>query len=283
MNIDDVNWSRVAEPQSDGYDTRVVMQFAIEAGYRRRHPSGESTLFDGAVALRQDPVLLGYDGCQYAPPDHPNLAKAEALIRSWPVGFSQCGALLDSLCPYDYPRLGEDMIIGSVCGSGSWGFGSIVVTVNHHMGLAEGIVHEIAHHKLRALGIDMEFSAGLVTNDPSEMYPSPIRYDSLRPMTAVVHAQYSYMHIAELDLMVLRHDSDPVRATAIRGLSLAVIIPKLEFGLKTIKQHARVDTKGDAFLKAFNAWSERVIEDGYADLKNHYIDVKPFLHPMVGK
>lgn len=282
MNIDSVNWSRVAEPQADGYDTGIVLGFAELAGFRRRPPSNEPTMLDGAVALRQDPALLGYDGCQYAASDHPNIATADRLLRLWPAVYRQCGELLDSICIYDYPRMGGDMIIGSVCGSGSSGFGSIVVTVNHHMGLAEGIVHEMAHHKLRALGVDMESATMLITNDPSEVYPSPIRYDCLRPMTAVLHAQYSYLHILQLDLMVLEHDSHPLRAAAIREQSLAVIAPKLEFGLQTIQQAVQTDAYGDDFIQGMVCWCECVIECAYADLKSNDVMPHPFLHPVSG-
>lgn len=280
MSVSEVSWHRIAEPQDDDYDTGIVLKYANEGGYHRDAPRDEYVAFDGAVAIREDPTLLGYEECVYAPHDHPNLRKAESLIGLWPAAYRQCKALLDSLCLYSHPRLGDDNVIGSICGPGRKGFGSIIVTVNHHMGLAEGIVHEMAHHKLRAIGIDLETSSRLLMNAPDERYPSPIRYDCLRPISAVVHAQYSYTYISQLDLCVLRNNIDLVRDMAIRELSLAVIIPKLEFGLNVIQQHARTDENGRQFLDGFVDWCKRVVVEAKSDLARHQVALRPFEHPI---
>ena len=69
--------------------------------------------------------------------------------------------------------------------------------MNHHAGFAEALVHELGRtHKPRALGVGVETAERLVTNPSGQLHPSPIRYDCLRPMTAVVHAQDSYTYIA---------------------------------------------------------------------------------------
>jgi hypothetical protein len=54
-----VDWSRMAEPQNDGYDTEMTLRLA-EHGvtplrtepYRRRPVDGAATLCAGAVAIR---------------------------------------------------------------------------------------------------------------------------------------------------------------------------------------------------------------------------------------
>jgi HEXXH motif-containing protein len=156
----------------------------------------------------------------------------------------------------------------------------VFVTVNHHVGLAEGIVHEMAHHKLRAIGVEMESSSRLLLNLPTEVYKSPIRYDCLRPMTAVLHAQYSYTYIAQFDLKILQQDGDMPRALAIRERSLAVILPKLEHGLRTIASHARTDDDGARFVESFLAWCGRIIAAGYADLQASGVHAQAFRHPI---
>jgi hypothetical protein len=277
-----IDWRRVAEPQPDGYDSEVALGLAVATGYRPREIAGCATFLGGAVAVREDPVLLDYDDCRYADIDHPNIATAESLLELWPEAHAQCRTLLESVCFYDCPRLGPDMVIGSICGAGSSGFGSVIVTVNHHMGLAEGIVHEMAHHKLRALGIEMESSTRLILNPPDQRYPSPIRYDCLRPMTAVLHAQYSYTYIAQFDLKVLEQDDDNIRSRAIRERSLSVIIPKLEYGLRTISEQAITDDAGEQFCRGFRDWCDRIISAGYRDLEANGITPKSFLHPIAG-
>src|SRR5262249_33658645 len=158
----------------------------------------------------------------------------------------QCRALLDSVSLYHHTGAESDEVIGSICGPGSRGFGSIAVTVDHHVGFAEGIVHETAHHKLRALGVEVERASRLIRNPADATYPSRIRYDCLRPMSAVLHAQYSYPYILQLDLCILRAHECPSRDRRIVTDSLAIILPKLEFGFGVLKEHWLPDEAGRA-------------------------------------
>src|SRR6185295_7197196 len=146
--------------------------------------------------------------------------------------------------------------------------------------LAEGIVHEMAHHKLRMLGVDFEDSIRLVKNDPTALYPSPIRYDCLRPMSAVLHAQYSYTYIAQLDIMVVRGGIDRRRDQVIVERSLAVILPKLEFGRRIIAAEAIADAAGNEFLPALLNWVDRIIAEGYWLLGRFDVPPRTFNHPL---
>lgn len=275
----EIDWTRMAEPQADGYDTDVTIHFAAEAGYRRP-PVEEPCFLDGAVSLRPDPDLQFPDDCKPAAPSHPNVARAESLLRLWPAGYKQCRRLLDTVTLFRHvPDLG-DHVIGSVCGPGTRGFGSIAVTVDHHVGFAEGIVHEMAHHKLRTLGVDFENATRLILNPPTVTYPSPIRYDCLRPMSAVLHAQYSYTYILQLDLHILAARQDPARDRDVIAYSLAVIAPKLEFGLKVIRAHALVSSDGSDFLSGLYAWSDRIIATCDRWFRESGISPEAFVHPI---
>ncbi|MEZ6049639.1 MAG: HEXXH motif-containing putative peptide modification protein [Planctomycetaceae bacterium] len=240
-----------------------------------------ATFADGTIALTRDPILNGFEGCRSASPDHPNVRTAEKLLRLWPEGFRQCQLLLRSIGLSESDALGTDQVVGSICGPGSYGFGSIAVTVNHHMGLAEGIVHEMAHHKLRALGVEFESASRLVANSMTDQFRSPIRYDCLRPMTAVLHAQYSYTYIANLDLAVIDHDSsDQMRSLAVLKNSLAVIVPKLEFGMQVLRENWEYDEEGNLFAKGLFNWCERVVVEGRRRLERAGIPEQTFDHPL---
>jgi HEXXH motif-containing protein len=167
-----------------------------------------------------------------------------------------------------------------MCGAGSRGFGSIAVSVDNHVGFAEGIVHETAHHKLRALGVDIESATRLILNPPERTYPSPIRYDCLRPMSAVLHAQYSYTYIMQLDLHILRAQECPERDRQIVEDSLAVILPKLEFGMTVLKSHLVADMCGEAFFGGLETWTREILDDGQRLLDQYNVSVQPFRHPM---
>ena len=142
------------------------------------------------------------------PLDHPNVAQGAALLRLWPEVLAQFVSLTDTVSLFLDAQTMDDCVVGSICGQGAEGFGSIAATVNHHAGFAEALVHEMAHHKLRALGIQFDGADRLILNSPEQLFPSPIRYDCLRPMTAVVHAQYSYTYIIQLDLKILQARED---------------------------------------------------------------------------
>ena len=279
MNHTGIDWTRMAEPQTDGYDSEVTLRFAAEAGYRRP-PATPPRFLGGAVSLRPDPDLRFPDDCVPADPSHPNVTRAEALLRLWPIGYEQCRRLLDSVTPFRHVPDQGDFVVGSVCGPGARGFGSVAVTVDHHVGFAEGIVHEMAHHKLRALGVDFEDATCLILNPPTATYPSPIRYDCLRPMSAVLHAQYSYTYILQLDLQILEARQDPDRDRAVIAYSLAVIAPKLEFGLGVIRSWAQVSSEGARFLSGLYAWSERILSACGRWLRESGISPEPFVHPI---
>ena len=87
----EIDWRRVAEPQTDQYDTRVTLQFARRQGHEPFDIGGLPTCCDGAIALRHDGELMS-DSVP-APLDHPNIDIAFELIRLWPEVFIQCQRL----------------------------------------------------------------------------------------------------------------------------------------------------------------------------------------------
>jgi len=129
------------------------------------------------------------DHCYPAPVTHPNIVKAVDLLRLWPEVYLQFKELIERV--YLFCEKGDppDNVVGCCCGSGPEGFGAIAATVTNHVGFAEALVHEMSHHKLRALGVDFETAQHIVTNPSDATYPSPIRYDCYCPMSAVLHAQ----------------------------------------------------------------------------------------------
>ena len=274
-----LDWARIAEPQDDQYDTQVTLACATAKGYVRREVGDAPTCFDGTVAIRPDEDLL-FQGCVPAPPDHPHIPKAMALIQLWPTVFTQCQQLLDTMTVFMRPGLVSEADWGSQCGPGTRGFGTIASTIDSSIGLAEAIVHEMGHHKLRALGIQVESAERLITNPPDQLYPSPIRYDCLRPMTAVIHAQYSYTYIPALDLAIIRSEANDDLSRRIAEKSLAVTLPKLEFGLRIIREHAQTDEAGAAFLAGFCSWIERILAEGFEVLARFDVQPTPFAHPQ---
>src|SRR5258708_17675777 len=96
-------------------------------------------------------------------------------------------------------------------------------------------------------------------------------------MPAVFHAQYSYTYVSALDIEIIMAGEDPI---TIATKSLALNLPKLQFGLEVIRQHVRLDDDGADFMEGFFAWSSKVIEDGHKILNEFCIPAKTFTHPL---
>lgn len=281
MNETAIDWLRITEPQANGYDTAVALRLAKAAGYVRPESILPPTLLDGAVSTNPDRNLMFPGECRHADPTHPNIQRADALLKLWPEVFDQCCQLLDNITLFQHTDHPSDFVIGSICGPGTRGFGSIAVTVDNHIGFVEGIVHELAHHKLAALGVNFESADQLLLNDPESLYPSPIRYDCMRPMTAVLHAQYSYTYILQLDLKILDARLDSERDRQIVEHSIAVIAPKLEFGAEVLQQDAQLDKAGERFLEGLLEWSARIRHGCEQWLTELHIEKIPFQHPLM--
>ncbi len=273
--VETVDWARMAQPQDDGYDTEVTLQLA-ENGvtplrplpYRRRPPDGAATFCDGAVAVRQAPVRgMMTDALLPARVDHPNIAAGGALLSRWPAAYRQFTRLIDTVYPYTDPeqaRMGGQAL-GSSSHSYEEDFGSIHATVDDALGFAQALIHEMAHQKLRALGVSIENAERLITNSCSEVFESPIRKDRKRPMSAVVHAQYSFIHVTALDLYMLARANSRQERQLILML-LARNVPRMKSGYEELARHVKTDEAGRQFIDAFMRWSSDVLARGQAEL-----------------
>jgi HEXXH motif-containing protein len=167
--------------------------------------------------------------------------------------------VLTAICPLTrgVPQGGH----GCCCGNYHDDFGWIYVTADDPWGFAEGIVHEMAHWKLRALGVQFEdWTDLLLKHQPTELYASPVRKDKPRPMGAVLHAQYSYVHVAEMVRRMYEAAPYPTPADA---SWLAIQLARIKEGQGTLRAHARgTPGVGDMFLEGLDFWTTEVLSTG---------------------
>jgi HEXXH motif-containing protein len=143
----------------------------------------------------------------------------------------------------------------------------IAVTVNCPLGTAQAIVHETAHHKLRAMGVDNEAATRIIRNPADQLFHSPV-VGFPRPMTALLHAHYSFLHVIELDLAMLRGESDPGWRADIITL-LRRNVPRVAESGRTIERYAIVDEPGARFISALLDWTTAALAEGEIELRNH--------------
>lgn len=265
MNID---WTRMGYPQGDGYDGGVALVLGEETGKLYVPDGGRDVplIFDGGVRVDHitDKTWSRYENGAL---DEPNIGAAVEMVRAWPEVFAQFRQIMTVFHPLADPTVGEGSI-GSSSHADEHRIGTMYGTAYNAHGLAQAFVHEMAHNKLRCLGVFFEEASRLIVNDPDALYVSPIVKTRLRPMTAVFHAQYSFMHVTALDIANIKA-ADNERDLAIWTLLLARNLPRMEEGFAEITANIELDAEGVLFVESFMNWSREVLDEGAAVLKEH--------------
>jgi hypothetical protein len=267
-----IDWRRMAQPQVDQYDTQIVLRLAESGTSAQRHqpyirrPVSDvaAQLFDGEVAVRQaQSGGLGSEQYEPAATDSTNLTLASNYLKSWPAIYEQFKQLIDTIYPYidhSLSILQAQESLGSCSHSYERDFGAILVSIDNALGLAQALVHEMAHQKLRALGVSFETAHRLITNPRDQSFKSPVRVDRPRPMTAVFHGQYSFMHVTALDLHMLDKETDPYIRECLLMLLKRNTIRMID-GYQTIEREIKTDEVGEIFVSAFMEWSASVLDE----------------------
>jgi HEXXH motif-containing protein len=267
-----LDWSRLAEPQEDGYDTVVVERLApphSPASASGPDASGASyggrwfavePIYENRPDFRRDFARYGV-----ADPDHPNLDLAVDVVDRWPVAATQSRRLIRVVHAGLDPDVPSDVgwtTVATSSHSYEDAAGTMWATVHSPLGLAEAIVHEMAHHKLRAYGVRFEDADRIVANAPGELYPSTLLGGRRRPMPAVLHAQYALLHMVALKLAVLASGRAPAK-----GLARILVrrdVRMIGEGALTIRRNLVVDREGERFMRALWRWQDRLVSETHA-------------------
>jgi hypothetical protein len=283
LSLDEVDWRRLAEPQHDQYDSQIILRLASETTSHgrpvryARAPAGSSpTIFDGSVAVRHvyagaPEIAARREDYIDGPVDHQNLQIAAAYVGRWPAAFVQCQTLLDAIHPAidtALPFRSCEIYRGSSSHSLERFFGTLWVTIHCPIGTALSIVHELSHQKLRALGVSIGRATTVVGNRPDALYASPIIKDRLRPMTAVLHAQYAFVHVAELLTRILDAEPSPDGQRALSCV-LRRDLGRICAGYDVLRRNFQPGPHGAPFMDGFLGWMSRVVAAGQERLARH--------------
>jgi hypothetical protein len=275
----DVHWECMAKPQPDEYDTVVALEFAAARGLKLPEVEpDEPRLAFTNLALRHCHHWKS-ERFTNVTPNHPNLSRAAKLLASWNTGWQQTQRMLRAVYIAS-DRTAPANAWGGISGSGPLGFGTIAATIDCPLGLAQGIVHEMAHHKLRALGIEFDNALRLIRNSSHQLYMSPIRYDCLRPMPAVFHAQYSFTYVSALNVEIIEKSPQEEYSYGVMDYFLRHHIPKLEFGMDIISRYIELDSDGVRLLNGFREWFSEVRGMAHRLIKELGGVPEPFVHPL---
>lgn len=262
-----IDWSRMAQPQDDGYDTKKTIPLAQERyGWTKKYPAKDAiTWLDGQVTLRPG---TGDNSSMMQAVDPPRalVEDAEHMLKTvWPACYAQLQTLLQTVYTYSNPAVGKKDRWGTGCSCGPMGDRvsfEIAVTVDSPIGMLEGVVHEFGHNKLKAYGVSLLHWERLVANAPASVedelagtgpnvYDSPIRKDKKRPMGACLSAWYAYLYVTEL--IVRLRDRFP---EANLGSWARFNAERIIDGAKLVVDHVVPDgPDGEAFFAAATAWA----------------------------
>ena len=264
-----IDWARLAEPQADQYDSRVVLYLAAtqpspgrETLYVRRRVGGAPTICDGAVAVRHCyPEAIRGSSRVNAPLQHPTIERAVTYLRLWPTVFEQFRRLMDSFHPLmqrDAP-LGRSTRLGVSSFSSEAMFGTMAATIHPPLFLAHAFVQQLARQKLWALGVSRAASVRLVTSAPNAWVSDPAA-SRVHRVTAVLRRTWVGIHHADLGARILRGVTNR-RPTARLCRRLPVEIETLTRHLHLLRQRLEVNDEGERFVAAMYEWAERAIAD----------------------
>lgn len=272
VTIFDLDWRRLAEPQPDGYDTDAILWLLerhrpIEYAHTDRDVDEIDTfgprLGVGTTAVRVDgKVLLPPPRYQPASGIPKGLLEAIDLLGSWPEIAAQWPRIIRIIQPFN--DLNHQLLpaektarVSSSSHNDRRRFGVIGVTVDDAVGTARGIVHEMAHHKLRAMGVDNEAASRMIQNSRRDLFFSPV-VGRDRPMMALLHALYAFVHVLQLDLLLLAQPWSAERLGSLRDL-VARDASRVEATASTIRGRAALDDSGAAFVGALIEWTDRLL------------------------
>lgn len=182
---------------------------------------------------------------RYKEADASNLEILEAFnyLSCWSDGFNQFEQLTQAVGIFNDTAVQEeyrDLAVGSTSASYGLPSGYMCVTVDNGLGCAQAMIHELAHQKLRLMGIDEKspispFCSGSEIKKVNSILDSRIHCF----VNKAFHDLYAYMHILELDLNIYRNElPDDVKENVQQLLSKNVIrvssgvselLPKLEY------------------------------------------------------
>jgi len=268
-----IDWARLPEPQADGYDTAITLQLGarttkVPHWYSKQRRRQAPSVLSGRIAL--DYVYGALPEFELlrrryrdAPREHPSPIIAEQYLSRWPEFHEQIAQLIDAIHPALLPGNGGVLTPVDYPGSHSHSLaaysGTLWATVDSPIGFAHALVHETAHQKLRVLGVPNDGPSRLFVNHRSERYVSPIIKDRLRPMSAVFHAAYSFLHVLALDIRMYLAERDPHTRIGLRK-AVATNMSRVEAGVAEVARYARVDVSGRLFVDACLDWARRELE-----------------------
>lgn len=282
-----INWTRIAQPQSDLYDTQTIIALLQEKyAWTKRQPTSQYRLCANTVGIVLDPVGTDsnnpnrVDALERVTPEI--VEELNRFLTAWPEGSLVLQAFLDEFWPkwstvMTNPRLrgesgGHYELRSSLHDGPTKGIlvHGVYSTLNDLQGCSEGIYRGVAHQRLEALGINLDsHDSRLLLNDNDAVYPLSNNPAQSMRISELVQLTYSRIMIAEAHLQCAQNltgldTKQPARVIPFTpkeasAVYIRAILSELKSGLSDVRQYAQLTPEGVLFMDGYFAWGESVI------------------------
>jgi hypothetical protein len=283
MEIDDISaedLARIMLPENDDFGSIVIGQLAgfnSKTGVPELPTKREYSIFDNRV-------VVGFfdQTCMVEPRYKRALAandvfdEAGRYLNTWPGMFQQVKALSKVIQPFNDSSIKPEYIryaVGSSSSSEGLPFGYLCVTVDNAIGLAQAIVHEFAHHKLRAIGIDEKSST--IVDCSSGFIASPLDITHRVSPARAFHDIYTYMHVLQLNITMAKTFSDSDQSDNLYQLLFKNRL-RIEYAFNTVIPDMYTKPQFKTFYESLIEWMYKGLLESKQLLAENQLYGDPF-------
>lgn len=270
-----MNLAKMVWPQANGYDSLVFNTLTGEnVGKSELHPDAVANdlIFAGKVRVgyfEQD--IMNPPRYQKAFACAEVFRQAEHYLQAWPEMYEQIKILVKVIQPfYDttiHPKHIE-FAVGSSSSSIGLPLGYICLTVDNPIGVAQAIVHELAHQKIRAIGIIENNTDAIFSNAPYVSAPLNINQRVLP--AAAFHDIYTFTHILQLNISMASLSLSAIEKDHLYQLLLKNSI-RIEHALYYLTEEIRTITYYKTFYEKLISWMKKCVQDTKRILSESYV------------
>ena len=222
MLFHDIDYSRILQPQEDGYDIDVFTKIKKNNGYVPVEYPSSMTKFHGKVAIvpRSEQDYQTIKTLDFE-------SFANIYQQVWPLGYNNVRGLVDVIVPnlevgQNYSGQHDGNEFGH---PGAWAIMTSIDQYNPVAALAN-LVHELMHWKLVALGFgtgantffptteefilnhESELCLSIVNSYANTAQPAVGNKPTNRPVSASLHAYLSFLGVAHTHIHNLKYEPD---------------------------------------------------------------------------
>jgi len=200
----------------------------------------------------------------------PEIFESFNYLSSWADGFKQFEQLCKAIYFMNDTKIQpeyRDLSVGA--SSASYGLppGYMCVTSDNALGCAQGLIRELAHLKLRLMGIDEKSQDSPIFINPKVKKDDPCLRDiMLNSVNQMFHEFYTGIHLLELSLSIYKTKLSSFEREQVEQLMSKNVI-RMSKGVFELLPNIAYPAEFGPFMENVKKWSLDLIQQTIATLK----------------